>query len=614
LPVAASAVTSGDITITITIGSAAPGPSSVLFNAPYYTCTTTYYVNVSGGNDSRTPAQAQSASTPWLTIGRAEALGVPTAGTCIQVAAGTYATGVTITHGGNNAANNGYVVYKCATLNGCTVTDQGGQTNNSAFFVGTNYVMIDGFVLNGGNGTGSNTTGVVSCQDINCGGGTARTASPHHHVWVINNIIFGYGEHGITLSNGEYFYAIHNTIYNNAHDCNGGAQGSGISYYLPVALTGYTPTADDQNNPTTGNTGTLFRQFIMWNVSYNNYICAPNSGVSVTDGNGIILDDWQGDQSGSGTLTYVNGGLIAFNVLYNNGAAGLHAFNAAYVSFINNSIYNNDLDPNLTSWYTNFDDNGSYGNNFVNNISVALCPSSPPGRGNSKDAIALYALGNYISSPTTTLSVAITTTSQSSITVASAAAFPNGSTFNTNLGGALKWNGSYALPGGNLVQIGSEILWVQGGWGTTTWTVQRGFNGTTAATHSSGATVTWIQDYASNNVTHISATLSGCNEINTRDGTYYSATVNKENTLPNWVNVGNSSTGTDAIPPVGANFALCLANGNPAGCTAASPAINYGTVAAPFNFLPVIAVDAGACPSSLVVCPNPNPPHPRPRT
>ena len=37
-----------------------------------------------------------------------------------------------------------------------------------------------------------------------------------------------------------------------------------------IPISGYSLTSDDQNNPVTGNTGKLFRNFIMWNVVYNN--------------------------------------------------------------------------------------------------------------------------------------------------------------------------------------------------------------------------------------------------------------------------------------------------------------------------------------------------------
>jgi hypothetical protein len=70
----------------------------------------------------------------------------------------------------------------------------------------------------------------------------------------------------------------------------------------------------------------------------------------------------------------------------------------------------------------------------------------------------------------TTASGAMTAT-QTTITVASAAGFPTNGTFR--------------------IRVDDEDMTVTGGQGTTTWTVTRGVNSTTAATHASGASVYW---------------------------------------------------------------------------------------------------------------------------
>ncbi|MHB9861966.1 hypothetical protein [Streptomyces sp. YIM S03343] len=70
----------------------------------------------------------------------------------------------------------------------------------------------------------------------------------------------------------------------------------------------------------------------------------------------------------------------------------------------------------------------------------------------------------------TTLSAAVSSTTATSITVTSASGFPGSGNYN--------------------IQIDSEVMTVTAGQGTTTWTVTRGANGSAAATHSAGATVT----------------------------------------------------------------------------------------------------------------------------
>ena len=78
---------------------------------------------------------------------------------------------------------------------------------------------------------------------------------------------------------------------------------------------------------------------------------------------------------------------------------------------------------------------------------------------------------------TTTLAAAITTTSATSCSVASATGFP---------AAALQGSESYYM-----IQIDSEQMLVSAGQGTGTWTITRGQNGTTAATHLINATVTY---------------------------------------------------------------------------------------------------------------------------
>lgn len=84
-------------------------------------------------------------------------------------------------------------------------------------------------------------------------------------------------------------------------------------------------------------------------------------------------------------------------------------------------------------------------------------------------ATALEAFANDFE---TSLSAAITTTTATSITVAGFSGAPTSGNFR--------------------VRIDNEILLVTAGHGTTSWTVRRGQEGTTAATHSSGAAVVHI--------------------------------------------------------------------------------------------------------------------------
>jgi acyl carrier protein len=126
------------------------------------------------------------------------------------------------------------------------------------------------------------------------------------------------------------------------------------------------------------------------------------------------------------------------------------------------------------------------------------------------------------STPTTTLVAAISSTTQTSITVASATGFPTVNPY--------------------LVKVDDEILLVDAGAGTTTWTVKRAQAGTLAATHAAAAAVTQKQR------THLTAcgtqpctdmvpskTVAGADGKNYRVDTYVT-----------WRRVGNSATPASA--------------------------------------------------------------------
>jgi hypothetical protein len=97
-----------------------------------------------------------------------------------------------------------------------------------------------------------------------------------------------------------------------------------------------------------------------------------------------------------------------------------------------------------------------------------------PARDNSATLVDLTPASSYICrvgpGASTTLSSQINS-NQSTVTVASASGFPTTSQFR--------------------IRIDDEVMTVTGGYGSTTWNVSRGAQGTTAASHSSGQTVIW---------------------------------------------------------------------------------------------------------------------------
>ena len=357
-----------------------PGPSQALFDNPYYTCVRNFYVATNGSNSNN----GTSPSTPWLTIANYEAKsGVnPTPGDCVNVAPGTYASGnAYLTRGGNNASSTGYIVYRCATMDGCTITASdwafaAGQNNSSS----PSYLIFDGFIL-------AASGGAPNSDGIECQHGLTGTTAGCHHIMALNNIVSGHQLDGLHMVDGEYFYMSHNIVHNNAYQC--GVYGSGISYVSLKPVASYTQTADDTNANNNAALNLIgiqgpafsFNNLVAWNVVYNNAVNCGGRQVA-SDGNGIIMDSFL--TSNGNTINYANKTLVAFNVVYDNGGEGVQITASALITVSNNSCYNSSLDPYQNATYrpcigvqggappTN-------SNLFLNNIAYAVPPASCSG-------------------------------------------------------------------------------------------------------------------------------------------------------------------------------------------------------------------------------------------
>ena len=208
-------------------------------------------------------------------------------------------------------------------------------TNWGGFSInGCDYIIIDGLTIIGNND--NITLAYAQEQQLNTGNpatsgnGIAinteynnETNKPHHNI-VRNCRISKCGGGGIYTYNADYTTIENNTV----SECGWYAPygNSGISLYQNWNSDSF----NGIKNIITGNT--CFRN--------ENYVPFFVAGT-ITDGNGIIIDDGRNTQNNS-TLGIYNGiTYVANNLVFDNGARGIHCYESDNVIIVNNTSYHN---------------------------------------------------------------------------------------------------------------------------------------------------------------------------------------------------------------------------------------------------------------------------------
>lgn len=251
---------------------------------------TTYYLATpaGGGNDSN---NGTSASTPWQSPNHAI-----NCGDMILAAAGTYAEsifyatnwGIVTCPTGNNVA-----WLKCATFDTCKVN----AVLGTAMAIGSSYWGVQGWEV---------TSNMGACILLY----PPTTSKSIHHVVIANNVANGCYYNGIGSTNhgaasSDYVAFVANIVYN-------AAQGS---LFCPTGITFYQPLAIDSLPGT--------HLYIAGNFSFDNVDPNPCGGGAPTDGQGILLDHFDGT-AGLG-IPYTMQAVVDNNITIFNGAAGVMA-------------------------------------------------------------------------------------------------------------------------------------------------------------------------------------------------------------------------------------------------------------------------------------------------
>jgi len=281
---------------------------------------TTYYVATTGSSGGN-----GSTSSPFRTISEAMSANLKP-GDEVVVKPGTYNESISIDKDGSAA---GDITLRSEVPGGALIRPPAGSYN--AISVNANYVTIDGFDIKGGPGDGIEANNV-------------------HHVSVLNNKVHDAGESGIQFNGADFVRVEGNETYHNASS----GWFSGISIYENRNITGDTSTSG-------------YRNIVRNNISHDN---VTKSGEH-TDGNGIIIDDFQSTQA-DGHPNYTYKTLVDNNLVYGNGGKGIQVTWSDSVTVSNNTAYHNNQDPqNTGTWRGELSNSASSNNTWVNNIAVA---------------------------------------------------------------------------------------------------------------------------------------------------------------------------------------------------------------------------------------------------
>ena len=306
----------------------------------------TYYVAVDGSD----AAGDGSFGNPWATINHAVHQDVG-AGDEIVVRPGTYVEQIWMWKGGSAA---GQLTLRAEEPGSVSIRPpEGGYSTLS---VRASYITVEGFDIVGGDGHGIDVEGAA-------------------HTRIIDNVVHDSGGSGIQFNYSEFILIEGNVVYGNAGT--NGWHTSGISVYQNRNITGDTETPG-------------FRTIIRNNISYDN-VTGPSVAGDHTDGNGIIIDDFQSTQT-AGFPNYTFPTLVENNLAYGNGGKGIQVTWSDFVTVRNNTVAYNNVDSlNSGTWRGELSNQQSSNNTWEGNIAV-----TDPSVNANNTAIGNYSYGGYV--------------------------------------------------------------------------------------------------------------------------------------------------------------------------------------------------------------------------
>jgi parallel beta-helix repeat protein len=316
---------------------------------------TNYYVSGSGSDSNN----GLTTSTAFETLQYASDLTLP--GDTVFIMNGTYTNTYYASNvldiNNSGTAGNGIVYVNYA---GHTPVIQLRGNNWAGITIeGVDYITIDGITVIGNNDSITLAYAFSQKDSLNnpstSGNGigmtkayTDSTNKPHHNT-IRNCTISKCGGGGIFTYNADYI-----TIENNVV--------SECAWYSPYGNSGISLYQNWNSD-----SSRVIKNYVVGNTCYRNeeYIPWFVAGV-ITDGNGIIIDDGRNTQNGSALGVYVGKTYVANNLVFDNGARGIHCYSSDNVIIVNNTCYYNCQSPFTTEGeFTAYDADSI---SFINNI------------------------------------------------------------------------------------------------------------------------------------------------------------------------------------------------------------------------------------------------------
>jgi hypothetical protein len=158
----------------------------------------------------------------------------------------------------------------------------------------------------------------------------AEQGGKAHHVRFIGNTVREVPGGGISAIAADHITIEGNVVRDNCHAMR--YAGSGISLFRAWDF----------------DTDTGYKMLVVGNQSSGNRTYVPWVVIDrISDGNGIIIDDFLNYQNGASNIPYKGRTLVQNNLSFGNGGSGIHTYAANHVDIVNNTAYHNAQSPEL---------------------------------------------------------------------------------------------------------------------------------------------------------------------------------------------------------------------------------------------------------------------------